>query len=29
MDKLGLFFMLLPVKGLIEKAKSKKDGQKN
>ena len=28
MDKLRQFFMLLPDKGLIEKAKSKKDGKK-
>ena len=29
MDKLGLFFKLLPDKGLIEKAKSKKGSKKN
>ena len=28
MDELGLFFKLLPDKGLIEKAKSKKGGKK-
>ena len=28
MDELGLFFKLLPNKGLIEKAKSKKGGKK-
>ena len=29
MDELGLFFKLLPDKGLIEKTKSKKDGKKS